>query len=198
MMIDYFTKNKLFLYLCKASKTCNCMNIKLLSILSIFIIIASCKKTEENNSTDVDITENTNQKLTESDISKLDYVDFGLDEKTERVIENWQEYYQLQDVVNNVKKGDLGFFNTNEEAIKTLLKDLKTNIPEPVNTSATLARIQVLETKIYKLESLSNLSTTTKNELNSTIKEFLVSVSNLNFQMNKKLEKDNQNIQKPQ
>lgn len=173
------------------------MNIKLLSIISIFIILTSCKKTEENIAIDTTITENTNQELSENDISKLDYLDFGLDEKTERVIENWQEYYQLQDVVNNVKKGDLGFFKNNEEIIKTLLTDLKKNIPAPVNTSATLARIQVLETKIYKLESLSNLDTTTKDELNSTIKEFLVSISNLNFQMNKKLEKDSQNIQKP-
>lgn len=171
------------------------MNIKLLSFISIFIIIASCKKTEENNSED--ITENTSQELTESDIAKLDFLDFGLDEKTVSAIENWQEYYQLQDVVNNVKKGDLGFFYANEETIKTLLKDLKKNVPELVNTPATLARIQVLETKIYKLESLSNLSTTSKDELNSALKEFLVSVSNLNFQMNKKLEKDNQDIQKP-
>lgn len=172
------------------------MNIKLFSIISLFIIISSCKKTEENNNT-ADTEKNT-QELTESDISKLNFIDFGLDEKTETVIENWQEYYQLIDVVNNVKKADLSFFNANEEAIKTLLKDLIKNIPEPVNTPATLARIKVLETKIYKLESLSNLQTTGKEELLSTIKEFLVSVSNLNFQMNKKLEKDNQNIQKPQ
>jgi len=174
------------------------MKIKLLSIVMAFLISFSCKKTEENNTADADITENANQKLSESDISKIDFIDFGLDEKTERAIENWQEYYQLQDVVNNVKKGDLGFFNNNEEAIKTLINDLKKNIPAPVNTPATLARIKVLETKVYKLESLSNLSSTTKDELNSTIKEFLVALSNLNFQMNKKLEKDSQNIQKPQ
>lgn len=190
-------KNKLILYLCKAFQTYYRMNIKLLSILCLFIVLSSCKKSEENSAVDTDITKNNAQELTESDISKLDFIDFGLDEKTEVAIENWQEYFQLQDVVVNVKKGDLSFFNNNAEAIKTLLKDLKKNIPEPVNTPATLARLQVLETKIYKLESLSNLLTTTKDELNNTIKEFLVAVSNLNFQMNKKLEKDNQNIQKP-
>ncbi|MCF7567379.1 hypothetical protein L3X37_03235 [Sabulilitoribacter arenilitoris] len=173
------------------------MNIKILSILSLFIVIYSCKKTEENIANDAD-TKNNTQELTESDISKLDFIDFGLDEKTEGAIENWQEYYQLVDIVKKVKKADLVFFKDNNKAIITLLKDLKKNIPEPVNTPATLARILVLETKIFKLESLSNLSTTRKEELLSTIKEFLVAVSNLNFQMNKKLEKDNQNIQKPQ
>ncbi|MFD1161094.1 hypothetical protein [Hwangdonia seohaensis] len=174
------------------------MNLKLISLICIFMMVSSCKKTEENNPEEVNDTEIKSQGLSESDIAKLDFADFGLDEKTERAIENWQEYYQLQDIVNNVKKGDLIYFSNNEEAIKTLLTDLKKNIPAPVNTSATLARLQVLDTKVLKLESLYNLSTTSKSELNATVKEFLVAVSNLNFQMNKKLEKDSRNIQKPQ
>ncbi len=173
------------------------MNIKILSIISIFILISSCKKTEEEENSPINTTETTSQELSEKDISKLDYLDFALDEKTEQVIENWGEYYQIQDIVTNVKEGDLNFFKE-KETIKTLLTDLKKNIPELVNTSATLARLQVLETKIYKLESLSNLSTTNKDALKSSIKEFLISFSNLNFQMNKKLEKDSNNIQKPQ
>ncbi|MCL6296248.1 hypothetical protein [Jejuia spongiicola] len=173
------------------------MNIKILSIISIFILISSCKKTEEEENSPINTTEITSQELSEKDISKLDYLDFALDEKTEQVIENWGEYYQIQDIVTNVKEGDLNFFKE-KETIKTLLTDLKKNIPELVNTSATLARLQVLETKIYKLESLSNLSTTNKEALKSSIKEFLISFSNLNFQMNKKLEKDSNNIQKPQ
>lgn len=173
------------------------MNIKILSILSIFILIFSCKKTQDDNLTDEN-KDNASQKLSESDISKMDYTDFVLDERTEQAIEDWEEYEQLQDIISNVKKGDLSFFRNNEDAVKALLKDIKTNIPMAVNTPETLARIQVLETKIYKLESLSNLTSTLKDELNSTIKEFFISVSNLNFQMNKKLEKENQNIVRPQ
>lgn len=171
------------------------MNVKILSILSVFILIFSCKKTQENTLIDEN---NTSQEITESDISKIDYIDFALDERTEQVIEGWQEYEQLQDIIINVKKGDLSFFKSNEEAIKTLIKDLKTNIPIAINTPATLSRIQVLETKILKLESLYNLTTTSKEELNKTIKAFFVSASNLNFQINKKLEKDSQPIVKPE
>lgn len=170
------------------------MKIKTISIISLFIVLSSCKQTEDNAG--ANDSQNSSQELSQKDISKLDFVDFGLDEKTEKAIENWQEYYQLQDAINNVKKGDLGFFNNNE-VIETLLKDLKKNIPKAVNTPATLARIQVLETKIYKLESASNLLTTTKNELMGCVKEFLEAFSNLNFQMNKKLEKENNTIQKP-
>lgn len=170
------------------------MRNKTASILIIFLMLSSCKQTEEN--TNADNTQSDSEKLSQKDISKMDFVDFGLDEKTEQAIENWQEYYQLQDAVNNVKKGDLVFFNNNE-AIKTLLKDLKKNIPKPVNTPATLARIQVLETKIYKLESASNLLTSSKDGLSGCVKEFLEAFSNLNFQMNKKLEKEKNTIKKP-
>ena len=172
------------------------MNIKFFSILIVFVLFFSCKKTVSEN-TENNTSENVNQDITESDIAKLNFIDFILDEKTEKAIEEWVEYYQLQEVIANVKKGDLSFFNDNKKIITTLLKDLKINIPKKVNTSATLARIQVLETKLLKLESLSNLTTTNKEELNNTIKEFFESFSNLNFQMNKKLEKDSRNIQKP-
>ncbi len=172
------------------------MNIKFFSILIVFVLFFSCKKTVSEN-TENNTSENVNQDITESDIAKLNFIDFILDEKTEKAIEEWVEYYQLQEVIANVKKGDLSFFNDNKKIITTLLKDLKINIPKKVNISATLARIQVLETKLLKLESLSNLTTTNKEELNNTIKEFFESFSNLNFQMNKKLEKDSRNIQKP-
>lgn len=172
------------------------MNIKIFSVLIVFVLFFSCKKTVNENTKNI-TSKTVNQDITESDIAKLNFIDFILDEKTEKAIEEWAEYYQLQDVIADVKKGELSFFNDNEEVITTLLKDLKENIPEKVNTNATLARIQVLETKLLKLKSLSNLTTTNKEELNSTIKEFLESFSNLNFQMNKKLEKDSRNIQKP-
>jgi len=54
-----------------------------------------------------------------------------------------------------------------------------------------------LETKIYKLESAISLSNTTTKTLMSSIKEVLVSFSNLNLQMNKKIERESQKIKKP-
>ncbi|MDA9775017.1 hypothetical protein N9B67_01725, partial [Algibacter sp.] len=85
----------------------------------------------------------------------------------------------------------------NEKAIKLLLKDLKQNVPEALNSSSIVARILVLETKLLILESLANLSTTAKEELLETIKEFFVSFYTLSFQMNKKVEFDNRSIEKP-
>lgn len=171
------------------------MKIKVLVTLSLITMVMSCKNIQED--TTENYTDNNGEKITEKELSNLDIIEFTLDVKTKKAIENWEEYNQLQEVVKNVKKGDLSFFIDNTEVIKTLFKDLLKNIPSEVNTNATLARIVALETKLYKLESLYNLSTTSKEELSTVIKEFLQSFSNLNFQMNKKLEKDYNDIEKP-
>jgi hypothetical protein len=171
------------------------MKIKVLVTLSLITMVMSCKKIQED--TTENHTDNSGEKITEKELSNLDFIEFTLDGKTKKTIENWEEYNQLEEVINNVKKGDLSFFRDNTEVIKALFKDLLKNIPTEVNTNATLARIVALETKLYKLESLYNLSTTSREELSMVIKEFLQSFSNLNFQMNKKLEKDNNDIEKP-
>ena len=172
------------------------MRIKTLVILSFLVLFSACKKSQEG-STEGQIEQNKSQEITEQDIAKLKYIEYALDSKTEDIIQDWVEYTQIEEVVGNIKKGDLTFFNDNKEAIKLLLKDLKLNVPEPLNSSSIVARVLVLETKILKLESLSNLSSTTKEELLETIKEFFVSFYTLSFQMNKKIEFDNRSIERP-
>ncbi|GAA3600925.1 hypothetical protein Q4Q39_12450 [Flavivirga amylovorans] len=173
------------------------MRIKTLSILSLLVLFFSCKNDQENNTSD-NTKDSESKEITEKDISRIDYIDFALDLKTEDVIKDWQEYYQLQEAVTNIKKGDLSFFNDNKEAINTLLKELKLKTPKEIKSSSVLARITALETKLYKLESLSNLSTTSKKELTGTIKDFLVAFSSLNLQINKKIEFDSRKIEKPE
>ncbi|MEC3905931.1 hypothetical protein VOI54_02755 [Tamlana sp. 2201CG12-4] len=172
------------------------MRIQILALVSLFVLTLSCKNKQESNST-AGVEVNKSQEITEQEISKLKYIDYALDEKTEDAIEDWAQYRQLRDVIDDVKEGDLSFFNDNEKAIKLLLKELKDDIPETIASSSILARILVVETKFYKLESLSNLSTTSKEELLEAIQEFLVSFSNLNLQMNKKIEFDTRTIERP-
>ncbi|AUP79046.1 hypothetical protein [Flavivirga eckloniae] len=173
------------------------MHFKTLSILSLLVIFMSCKKTQDSN---VEINvENTNSKeVTEKDISKIDYVEFDLDLKAEDIVKNWLGYSDLQENISNIKKGDLTFFKDNEESINALLKELKSGIPKEIKVPSISARVTVLETKLHKLKSLSNLSTTSKEELIDTIKDFLISFSSLNLQVNKKVEFDSRKIEKPQ
>lgn len=171
------------------------MRFTILLAVSLFVLFSSCNN-NANNSTQ-EIEKDDSQEITSQDIEKLKYTDYALDEKTYTALDNWSQYLQIEEVIANVKKGDLSFFNDNKKAIKLLFKELKKDIPEAVNSPSILARILVLETKLYKLESLSNLITTSKEELLETIKEFLISYSNFNLQMNKKIEFDSRTIVKP-
>ena len=168
------------------------MTIKIFSFFSLFFIFISCKKTIPNATKEQPI-----EIVTENSISKLKYVEYALSLENRKVVEDWSVYNELEGIINNIKKGDLSFFHNNNDAVKLLIKNLKENKPKQIKTAAISSRILVLETKLLKLESLSNLSTTSEDTLLNTIKEVLVAFTNINFQMNKKTEFDNQTITKP-
>jgi len=172
------------------------MRTYFLGAFYISIALLSCGQQKESDH-NVSIEASVPTKISEKDISQFKFLEYSLDIKTEKEIENWTSFKELEDLVIRVKKGDLSYFKDNNEAITKLVKELKEKIPDTLNTPSVNARITSLETKIYKLESLYNLSTTSKDELSLLIKEFLESVSNLNLQMNKKLEKDSQIIETP-
>lgn len=172
------------------------MRFKILILLTLIFFYSGCKKNTENENTK-SIEQNNTLGISEKDIENLDYIDYALDKKADTIIQDWTEYLQIQDVTNSVKTGDLSFFNDNTKAIKLLLVALKRNIPEAVKATSIEARLLVVETKLYKLESLSNLSSTGKEELLATIKEFLVAFSNLKLQINKKVEFDSRIIERP-
>lgn len=173
------------------------MHIKPLIILSFLILLTSCKKTQEETVEENLTKQNTNKGITEQDISKLKYVEYILDSKTEEAIRDWDEFKQLNDVIINIKKGDLTYFIDNKKVVKLLLKELKQNIPTSISSESILSRILVVETKLLQLESLLNLTTTSKKELLENIKIFLIASSNLNYQLNKKVEFDSRTIEKP-
>ncbi|WP_370478863.1 hypothetical protein [Tamlana flava] len=172
------------------------MRTYILSLSSILVFITYCGKAQKTEIVEKD-EQNTSKEVTAQDIAKIKYTDYILDENVEKLLVNSGEYAQVRDVVGSIKKGDLSFFVTSKEHAKDLFKNLRQTMPTELNTESVLARVLVLETKFKKLESLSNLTTTSKEELIKTIKEFFVAFSNLNLQMNKKVEFDNREIEKP-
>ncbi|WP_242092551.1 hypothetical protein [Aestuariivivens sediminicola] len=171
--------------------------MKLVYALSLVFVLYSCKK-EISSTSEIEKQELPTTAVTESDVSKIQYTEFVLSQESKALIENWTEYNQMQEQVGYIKKGDLSYFNDNEEAITKLLKDLTKNIPDSLNNNTILARLKIVETNMYKLESLKRLSTSTKAELLGGIKALLVAVSNLDLQLNKIVElKRNENIPKP-
>ena len=195
MIIRYAIKKQT-----KLISLCFTLQILLMKVyfLSVIILVSlfSCNKQQEQTTLPVN-NKADSLVIKEKDIAKLIYTDYILDDRTEAVITNWFEYGQLQDAINKVKKGDFTFFRNNNKAISELLRNFKQHIPVEVNRPSILVRITSLETKIYKLESILKLSPSKKPEILELTKELLIAFSNLNLQMNKKLEADNIIIEKP-
>lgn len=166
------------------------------SILNFLLIVClfSCNENADNTN---QIEDNTNISISKKAIQKLNYTDYVLDTKVKKITRNWNKYTELEGVVNILKQGDLAYFKNNHEILEALINDLKQTIPEKLNSPSIVSRLIALETKLYKLESVVNLSNTTADSLIIPIKEVLISFSNLNLQMNKKIERESQKIKKP-
>jgi len=169
--------------------------MKFISFLMV-LLVCSCQSSNNEVSED-DTKENVSEILTKKDVQSVKYIEFVADAKVQKVIGSWEKYTELQKVILDVKAANLSFFRDNNEILTVLIDELKTTIPEMVNTPQVMARIIALETTLYKLESNVNLSNAKKETVLSAVKELLLAFSNLNLQMNKKLEKESQNIQKP-
>ena len=170
--------------------------MKFLSLICLLFCLLACNSSKNENVSDAQ-NKVDSLKITKEGISKLDYIEFVLDEKADNLFENWASYSQLDNHLSDLKQGDISFFKENPELLDALLKDFKETLPEEINSPAILARIKELETKIYKLQSITIISNGNKNDLYPVIKELLISFSNFNLQINKKFEKEAQNIQKP-
>ncbi|MDU8886732.1 hypothetical protein RXV94_11220 [Yeosuana sp. MJ-SS3] len=170
--------------------------MKLLYILFSLLLFVGCNQVkDEGQDSSVDLIDTL--KISKNDISKLDYIEFVLDQKAQALFISWTSYTDLEGHIDNLKQGNIAFFSENPELLDALIKDFKETLPEEINTPAIQARIKELETKIYKLQSNSRLFNNDKTHVLPVIKELLIAFSNFNLQINKKFEKEAQNIQKP-
>jgi len=172
-------------------------------IILVFTVLTilnfSCKKTTtiETESTPATETKASDIKITAKDIEKLDYTEYVLSDLAETKTQDWTKFQELIAQIEILKKGDLSFFQEDKTLLETFLTDLKSEVPALLNEPAILVRLNVFETTAFKLEGISELSNLDKNAILNYVKDVLISYTNIIFQINKKLEKDSQNIIKP-
>ncbi len=169
--------------------------IKLLLILAF--LFTACNKDQKEIVVEDNTTVLDSLKITKKDISRLNYKDIGLDSKTNNVIADWQPYLNVANGVEKIKTPDFSFFNSDTDMFISTLRDLEETIPQEVNTNPIKSRILVLKTMLFKFQEIESLKTSTKKEKLTAIKQVFIAMSNLNLQINKKVEKDSQTIIKP-
>ena len=161
----------------------------------LFMCLISCGNSEENaNKIEQDLSLPS---LSKEQINKLRVTEYLLDPKVQVHTKSWAGYKELDGIIVNLKQANVTYFKGNDGVLAVLIKDLKEHIPEALDTPSIMSRLIAVETKLYKLESVVNLSNVNSESILDAIKEVLVSFSNLNIQMNKKLERDSQKIIKP-
>lgn len=161
----------------------------------LIMVVVSCKDAELDN-TDV-ISSHGQLTITESDINAIEYKDFALSHRSLNATKDWLKFQQLQSEIDKLKEGDTSYFQEDDQLITSFISDLKNETPEALNLPQINARLIVIETVLMKLKELSTYPQTKKPELLEAIKSVLVANSNLILQMNKKFEKESQNIIKP-
>lgn len=174
--------------------------MKLYTILIGFLLFSACEKeaSQKPESSNPENTETTQVvRITKKEVEAIDFLDYGLSSTVKNAVIDWNNYTELQSLIASINNGDLSYFESDDEVMASFIKELKSGIPEKVKNQSVMARLTALETKFYKLKSAIKITNTLKEELTLSIKEFFEACSNLNLQMNKKLEKETQDISKP-
>lgn len=174
------------------------IRLKHLFILLISCSILSCgNEPGDKANEDKQEVDQSSTKITAKEIEELRFADYALSDASLKKISNWNQYLELTNNVEQLRKAKFEFFSEEKSIVEGFLNEVKKTVPENLNTNAIQARLIALETSIYKLHGELIASGSNKQNQLQAIKEALISFSNLNFQMNKKFEKESQNIQKP-
>lgn len=163
----------------------------------VLLVFSSCKSDESENLPKKSLS-NDSSALTKEMMSKLRFTDIVLDRKAKVSAESWSAYQTIDQAVKQIKLLNYDFFLKNETGFETTFKELNANIPEAFNTQPIKARLLVLQTQLYRFKDELTFSKILKKTDVDFVKEIFTAFSNLNLQINKKIEKEEQVIIKPE
>lgn len=178
-------------------KACNFYWIQILTVMILCTLLLTCKSEQSEPETTEQEINSTDNVINAADIAAIQYTDYGLSDSAEEVTKDWLKFQELFEKMELLKKADLSFFSDDKTILRAFIDDLKNEVPESLNEPSIIVRMIAMETAFYKLEGLAIIPNAEKEDLLNAIGEALISHTNLIFQINKKLEKDNQNIEKP-
>ena len=166
------------------------MTIRLAFLNICFLVLINCGKNKTENGSVEAKNANQEVKITARAIDNFDYSDYALSNDAEVSVADWEKYQELAIQISYLKKADLSFFNGDNELLKKFLDALKISVPKDLKTNPVTSRITILETTILRLNDNLTLDNIPGKDKLDGIEEVIVAFSNLNYQINKKLERD--------
>ena len=152
-----------------------------------FVSFISCKEI-----TTVDVQKDNSNSKTENYLEiKFESI---YDVKYNSSIEEWINYFELNEFIGQLNSNDYSSLIDNKKFLVKFFKGIKFSIPDEINKPEIISRLTVIETDFMRFESmLSNYEI--ENEIKiKMVKKINNSFSNLNFQIDKLLEKQEINL----
>jgi len=136
--------------------------------------------------------------ISQTDIEALNFDDFVLDPKAQQLTADWLGFQEIASSIEYLKTGDLSFFKSDIEDLKTAIDKFKLNVTKPFFTDAIMSRIVVVETRFLKLQNDLTLDNISKEEQLNSIREVFIAWSNFIYVINKKFEFEATDTERPE
>ncbi len=150
-------------------------------IFLLFISFISCK--EINNEVQIDYSNST--VINYSEIN-FEYI---YELKYDSSIEQWINYFELNEFIQQLNSNDYSSVIDNKKFLLRFFKGIKFSVPDKINKPEIKSRLTVIETDFMRFESLLSNDEIDSEEKTKMVKKINNSFSNLNFQIDKLLEK---------
>tara|TARA_B100000401_G_scaffold335955_1_gene234742 strand:- start:599 stop:1096 length:498 start_codon:yes stop_codon:yes gene_type:complete len=152
-----------------------------------FVSFISCKEI-----TTVEVQKDNSNSKTENYLEiKFESI---YDVKYNSSIEEWINYFELNEFIGQLNSNDYSSLIDNKKFLVKFFKGIKFSIPDEINKPEIISRLTVIETDFMRFESmLSNYEIENEIKINM-VKKINNSFSNLNFQIDKLLEKQEINL----
>ena len=165
------------------------MKIGLVVLNLVFLMLFNCNDEKEASTIETETKDKKND-ITARAIENFNFTDYALSTDGEFVVADWGKYQELAIQIDYLKKADLSFFNGDKEPLKKFIEEFKAELPDHLSTYAIVSRVTITETALLKLNENLTIDNIEGNLKLMSVKEVLESFSNLNYQINKKLERD--------
>jgi len=150
-------------------------------IFLLFISFISCK--EIKNEVQIDDPNSTVINYSEINFESI------YELKYDSSIEQWINYFELNEFIEQLNSNDYSSVIDNKKFLLRFFKGIKFSIPDVINKPEIKSRLTVIETDFMRFESLLSNYEIDSEEKTKMVKKINNSFSNLNFQIDKLLEK---------
>ena len=149
-------------------------------IFICFFIFSCTQEIKENNQSPT--------KVNEINFTKLEFSEIYQSSNNISLVE-WNGYIELSEYINQFNSSDFSLLIDNKKYMEKFFTELKNSIPEPINKPEIYSRLTVIETDFLKFESMISNFPLKNEEKLTMVKKINNSFSNLNFQIDKLIEK---------